>query len=230
MRIANAQPFKKMKMRSILFLINVCTLFDVLGQRSYSFISPLPPESAHIHAVDAHLFGVYKADSSDIVYEFNAAGIFTRSLSIVPISRETVRETSTYRISGNYIHGIKENDSLPCVLEGEYYFVGVPRRDTIVSMNSKNELRKMGSGEYILNFYENGAYTPCLVRINSGKLSIHFFDYRDDQTFAAIKSQQSKQEEELTHVYLLPTIKEWKKMDSSSLFGKPAIYKLESSR
>jgi hypothetical protein len=219
-RIANAQPFKKMKMRSILFLISVCALFDVLGQRSYSFISPLPPESAHIHAVDAHLFGVYKADSSDIVYEFNAAGIFTRSLSIVPISRETVRETSTYRISGNYIHGIMANDSLPCVLG----------RDTIVSMNSKNELRKIGSGEYILNFYENGTYTPCLVRINSGKLSIHFFDYRDDQTFAAIKSQQSKQEEELTHVYLLPTIKEWKKMDSSSLFGKPAIYKLESSR
>lgn len=206
------------------FIVVVFFRFFAFSQFSYSFMSPLPPESERHQAVDQQYFGIYEADSSGIVYEFNAAGVFTRSLSVIPISRSLVRETSTYRVSGDYIYGLKENDSLPFVLEGENYFVGIPRRDTIVGINSKNELRKVANGAYILNFYENETYIPCLLKFNSGKLSLHFFDYMDEQAFKTIRSQQSKKEEDLTYVYLLPTLKEWKKMDSSFIFGKPSVY------
>jgi hypothetical protein len=201
------------------------------AQVSYEFMQPLPPESARINSVDKTLHGIYKSDSSDIVFEINSAGIYTRNLVIHSISRETVRETSKYQVKGDYIFGIAEADSLPCVLDGENYYFGVTRRDTLINMMSKNELRKLSANEYILNFYENGSYTPCLLRLESGKLSIKYFDYSTDTNpFALIKTKQSKTEAEGTYVYLLPTLKEWKKIDSKLIFGQAKEFKLQTSR
>jgi hypothetical protein len=199
------------------------------AQVSYEFMQPLPPDSKRINAVDQSHFGVYRAENSDLIYEFNAAGVFVRSLAIHSVSRETIRESSKYQIKGDYIFGVKQNDSLPCVLEGENYYFGVPKRDTIVSLHSKNELRKIGAGEYFLNYHENGLYTPCSIKFESGKLLMRFFDYPNEtKSFAEIKSQQSAIESDMTHVYLLPTLKEWKKIDSSQIFGTPSVFKLEA--
>lgn len=201
------------------------------SQISYEFMQPLPPESQRINSLDKSLHGIYKSDSSAIVFEINAAGIFTRNLVIHSISRETVRETSKYQVKGDYIFGIAEGDSLPCVLDGENYYFGVTRRDTLISSSSKNELRKLSANEYILNFFENGAYTPCLLKLESGKMSIKYFDYASDSNpFSGIKSKQSKTEEQGTYIYLLPTLKEWKKIDNKLIFGQAKEFKLQASR
>lgn len=218
-------------MRKIIIFICLLSIQFGRAQVSYEFIQPLPPESPRITSMDKTLHGIYKSDSSEIVFEINAAGIFTRNLVIHSISRETVRETSTYQVKGDYIFGISEADSLPCVLDGENYYFGVTRRDTLISLTGKNELRKLSANEYILNFFENGAYTPCLMKFESGKLFINYFDYATDTNlFSAIKSKQTKTEEQGTYVYLLPTLKEWKKIDSKELFGQSKEFKLQSSR
>lgn len=214
-------------------VLSICLLIFQFGftQVSYEFMQPLPPESQRLNTLDKTLHGIYKSDSSEIVFEINAAGIFTRNLVIHSISRETVRETSKYQVKGDYIFGISEADSLPCVLDGENYYFGVTRRDTLISLTSKNELRKLSANEYILNFFENGAYTPCLLKLESGKLSIKYFDYKTDSNpFAAIKTKQSKTEEQGTYIYLLPTLKEWKKIDNKLIFGQAKEFKLQSSR
>lgn len=200
--------------------------FSVKSQISYEFIQALPPNSKEILCVDREHFGMYDSDSSDIVFELNAAGIFTRNLVIQSISRETLRENSKFEIKGDYIFGIDENDSLPCVLDGENYYFGISRRDTIIRMNGKNQLRKVATGEYIVNFEENGLYTPCLLKFNGSALSIRYFDYPSDKNiFTNIKSQQSKMDNDMTITYLLPNEKEWKKIDKNDIFGKETIYK-----
>jgi len=218
-------------MKNIVLSVSLLIFHFGYTQVSYEFIQPLPPESQRVNLVDKAHHGIYKGDSSDIVFEMNAAGIFTRNLIIQSISREMVRETSHVQVKGDYIFGIANNDSLPCVLDGEHYYFGITRKDTLISRTSKNELRRLSTNEYILNFYENGAYTPCLIKIESGKLSVKYFDYATDSNpFSAIKSKQSKTEEQGTYVYLLPTLKEWKKIDNHLMYGKAAIFKLQSSR
>jgi hypothetical protein len=196
------------------------------GQVSYQFMQPLPPETEDLRSVDQKYFGVYQSDASEIKYEVSAAGIFTRNLVIHSISRETVRETSKYRIQGDYIYGIHETDSLPCVLEGENYYFGVERRDTIVAGNSKNKLRKVAANEYVISFEEGGLFTPCLIAFSGNALSIRYFDYpAEDPIFKSIKSQQTSVDLGMNTIYLLPTLKEWKKLDRSKMFGKTIDFK-----
>lgn len=217
-------------MKNIILLISLLVFRLGSSQVSYEFMQPLPPESARITTIDKNLHGIYTSDSSDIIFEINSAGIYTRNVVIHSISREMVRETSKYQVKGNHIFGIAEADSLPCVLDGDNYYFGVPRRDTLISANSKNELRKLSAREYILNFYENGSYTPCLLTLESGKLSIKYFDYPNDSNpFIGIKSKLTKTEETGTYTYLLPTLKEWKKIDYKLIFGKAKEFKLQTS-
>ena len=205
-------------------------LFLVIGitnaQVSYQFIQPLPPETEDLRSVDQKYFGIYQSDASEIKYEVTAAGIFTRNLVIHSISRETVRETSKYRIQGDYIFGVHETDSLPCVLEGENYYFGVERRDTLVTGNSKNKLRKVAANEYVISFEEDGLFTPCLITFSGNSMSIRYFDYpAEDPVFKSIKSQQTSVDLGMNTIYLLPTLKEWKKLDRSKMFGKAIDFK-----
>jgi hypothetical protein len=218
-------------MKFLLIFFGSMMSFHSMTQISYEFMQPLPPESQRINSLDNTFYGIYKSDSSNIVFEVTASGIYTRNLVIHSISRETVRETSTFSVKGDYIFGIAENDSLPCVLDGENYFFGVMRRDTLVNASSKNELRKITDTKYLLNFYENGTYTPCLLTTTSGKLNIQYFDYSTEANpFSSIKSKQFKIEEQATYVYLLPTLKEWKKIDHQFIFGESSMYQLQSTR
>ena len=199
------------------------------AQVSYEFIEALPPETSSVSFVDLPYFGVYKADSSAITFEFNSTGVFTRNLIIQSISRKTIRESSQFEVRGNYLFGIAENDSLPCVLEDENYYFGIVRRDTIIGSTSKNQLKKINASTYMLNFIENGSFTPCLIQFDGSALSIRYFDYATDtQIFSKIKSQQSKIEEQMTYVYLLPNLKEWKKINQAQLFGESKVFQKQA--
>lgn len=213
-------------MRTLVTFLSLFLSYGAIAQVSYQFMQALPPETEDLRSVDQKYLGIYKSDASDITYEITAAGIFARNLVIHSISRETVRETSKYRIQGDYIFGVHETDSLPCVLEGEYYYFGVERRDTIVTGNSKNKLRKVSANEYTISFEEQGLFTPCLITFSGNSMSIRYFDYPvDELIFKSIKSQQSSVDLGMNTIFLLPTLKEWKKLDRSKMFGKAIDFK-----
>lgn len=196
------------------------------AQVSYQFMQPLPPETENLRSVEQKYYGTYTSSESEITYEITAAGIFVRNLVIHSVSRALVRETSNYRIQGDYIFGIHETDSLPCVLEGENYYFGVERRDTIVAGNSTNKLRKLSASEYLINFEEQGLYTPCLLTFSGNSMSIRYFDYpAEEPIFKSIKSQQSSADLGMNTIYLLPTLKEWRKLDQSKMFSKSIKFK-----
>lgn len=206
-------------------LIFILLVFNAKTQVSYEFMEALPPDGKDIRSVDPQHYGVYASDSSQIKFEINATGIYTRNIVIHRISRDTLRESSKFYVKDDFIYGIKKGDSLPCFPDGDFYYFGMERLDTLVSANSKNKLRKISNGEYLINFEENGTFTPCSVTFNSGQLSIRYFDYPTDQpVFSSITKQQKAEANNINTIYLLPTAKEWKKLDRTKFFGKPISY------
>jgi len=210
-----------MKFFPTLFFLNI-TLIS-FGQVSYDFAQPLPPEVMNVQHVDKPYRTIYTNENNQ--FEFSEAGIFTLTTVVHSISRETLRESSQYRVRNGYIFGVHENDSIPCVEENDRFYFGIRQRDTLIGINSKNILRKIDATNYLLNFNENGTYTPCLITFNGKSLIIRYFNYDDkSKPFEKFKSKTVKESEGIEYVTLNPTLKEWEKMSQKDFLGDAVIY------
>ncbi len=210
-------------MRILFFFLLFSTVVN--AQVSYEFMEALPPEGKDIRSVDPQHYGFYTSEGSEIKLEFNASGVYTRNIVIQRISRDSLRETSRFFVRNDHIFGVSKKDSLPCVPDGDFYYFGMERLDTLISGRSANKMRKISANEYLISFAENGTYTPCLITLNNGKLQLRYFDYPSDQpVFSVIAKQQQTVVDGMNTVYLLPTAKEWKKIDRSKIFGSSINY------
>lgn len=218
-------------MRKTFFLFAIFSAFIASAQKSYEFAISLPPSLKAITEVDRSLFGNYVGIDKYPYYEVNAAGIFVHSLSIHSISRDSLRETTKYRVKGDWIFGVIKGDSLPCVLDGDNYFFGISQREMIVGNNCKNELKMLSKNEYLLSFEEDGRFIPCKLRFENKTLKVSYFDYSSED-FANLEAVKKKQEITeidsgvLPIVLLLPTEKEWTKMQQGGIFGQTISYSL----
>lgn len=186
--------------------------FFSIGQKSYYFSEPSPINGKSQTTVDKKWHGKYIVSKGNYVYEVNESGISMISTTISSISREEIRESSKYDVRNNYIFGIVENDSLPCVLENDRYFFGVRNREVIIGVGSKNVLIPSGRvpNEYILNVYENGYYMPSIIVFETKKISISQLDYDYETTvFDFIAEKKSVQSQNLEIVVLKPSTAEF---------------------
>lgn len=219
-------------MRNFFFFLLIFSALSLSAQKSYEFAIAMPPSIKPITEVDRSLFGNYMGVDKYPFYEVNAAGIFVHSLSIHSISRDSLRETTKYKVKGDWIFGVIKGDSLPCVLDGDNYFFGIPQREMIVGNNCKNELKMLSKNEYLLNFEEDGRFIPCKLKFENKVLKVSYFDYSSDD-FANLEAVKKKQEITVIEqgvlpiVLLLPTEKEWTKMQQSGLFGQVISYSLK---
>jgi len=186
--------------------------FFSIGQKSYYFSESYPNNGKSQNTVDKKWHGKYIVGKGNNVYEVNEDGISMVSTVISSISREEIRESSKYDVRNNYIFGIIENDSLPCVLENERYFFGVRNKEIIIGAGSKNVLKPSGRipNEFILNVYENGYYMPSIILFESKKISISQLDYDYETTvFDFITEKKSVQGQNLEIVILNPSDEEF---------------------
>lgn len=204
-------------------LLSVAVSLCASAQISYDFGTAVPPQGKEVPAVATHLYGVYSNGDSPLKYEFNQEGIFIISININSISRKTIRESSKYEVRNNWIFGITE-DSLPCVLEGENYYFGVRNRQQIAGPGSTNKLVQLTGMTYVLNYVENGKYTPAYLSFAGNGVSIRQFDYSSDtKAFKKIK-QRTSEVKAIEFVTLYPTLEEWSKLDQDDFLGQPLIY------
>lgn len=199
--------------------------FFGVSQVSYDFSEALPPKGNTVSTVSNSLFGQYQSDNKETFYEFKEDGVWIISTLISSISRETIRESSKYTVKNGYIFGVVENDSLPCELEGERYYFGMRNKEQIIGGNSKNILKKIDQSTYVINFYENGGYTPSLFTFTSKSLSVQHFDYETGTTlFESIEKKSNKMVEKMNYITLTPTENEFSKIGFSSILGGKTIY------
>lgn len=206
-------------MKIVGFIASV--LFTVLafGQESYYFSNAVPSEQVIVKTVDKNLFGEYSSEVATRVYEITEEGIFILSTSISSISRETIRESSKYDVRNNMLYGLIENDSVPCVLEGENYYFGVQNRDVLIGANSYNKLTRISNTEYILNYEEDGLFVPAKLTFINGNLTISELNYdADTKLFKRIKIQKEIPNEYFKLIVLSPTSDEFDKLIKKGVF------------
>lgn len=195
------------------------------SQHSYDFATPLPPEGQQTNSIAKPYFGTYSSDKIDIDYEFSADGVFAVSTLYSSISRETIRESSKYRVENDFLFGVKEDDSIPCILEGEFYYFGIKSREQIVGGSTKNILTKISETAYILNFEDNGHYTPSLFEFKGKELSIRHFSYEESaNSFDAISLRTEKPSKDYTYVTLEPSLAEWNALSRDSILGEKLFF------
>ena len=214
-----------LNMRHTLFLLSFSTIFQSFGQISFDFSEPLPIDEKSITSVSSSDFGTYISENNETKYIFDSQGIWIETIIFSSISKETIRESSTYVVRNGYIFGVALNDSLPCVLENERYHFGLKNKEQVVGGNSLNVLKKFNSSSYILNFKENSGFTPSLLTFNGKNLTIQHFDYETGTNqFSTIIIQSSKKIEGMNYITLSPSKQEWKELDQVKLFGSKYFY------
>jgi len=213
-------------MKIIGLLTSLFLTFFSIGQKSYYFSDPLPSSEDKVTNVDSKYFGLYKSDEAARSYQISEEGIFIISTSISSVSREMIRESSTYRVHNNYIFGVVKDDSLPCVLEGERYYFGIQNKDVLVSTSSKSQLAKISAGRYILNHAEDGLFTPSLLYFEGNKLILEEFNYDFETTvFDKIQNQKVTPSEHFDIVILSPTKDEFNALMGNSIFSESFTFK-----
>lgn len=210
-----------------LFTITALLFISFIGisQVSYDFSEALPPKEKTVLTVNNSLFGEYQSSDKETFYEFKEDGVWIISTMISSISRETIRESSKYMVKNGYIFGVVADDSLPCELEGERYYFGMRNKEQIIGGNSKNIFKKIDQSTYVINFYENGGYTPSLFTFTGKNLSVQHFDYETGTTlFESIEKQSNKKVENMNYITLTPTEKEFSQIGILSIFSEKIVY------
>ena len=212
-----------MKIIGILFAL--FSTFFVKSQISYDFANTLPPEGEKNTTVLKTFFGTYSSEQTDIDYQFTKEGVFAISFIYNTISRETIRESSIYSVKDGYLFGVTGADSLPCELQGEFYHFAIMIKEQIVGGAAKNVMSKLNQSTYILNFEDNGHFTPSYLTFKGNELSIQHFTYEDATTiFDVITDKAETTIGEMNYITLNPTKEEWIGMQQNDISGTKILF------
>lgn len=202
-------------------LVAMCTLGNA-QTNSYSFAKFVAPNGIEVENVSPSYYGEYILDDYTLI--INEKGIFSKNTLYLSISKETIRKNDKYSVRGNYLFGIKENDSIFCVLDGDQYFYGLREEVQLIGDSTSNKLIDDGDCYYI-NFYEDGIWMPARLEFKNGKLLIAHFDYPSDtEVFNHIELRTQTLNEGLNEIKLWPTSEEWNAIDLSIIFPEVKEY------
>ena len=92
-------------------------------------------------------------------------GIYLKKNKLLNISREEVRENSKYRVSKGWLHGVIENDSIPCALDGDMYFFLTPVKTYLFEAEvGQQSLVQITDARYcIFSKEDNGFYSGVIL-------------------------------------------------------------------
>ncbi|MEX1000541.1 MAG: hypothetical protein WDZ35_00350 [Crocinitomicaceae bacterium] len=176
--------------------------------------------------LESRYFGKYEL-TDDEQYEvrksagefliLDETGIYIEKNRISHISREEVRENSTYNVRKGWLHGVVENDSIPCALDGENYYFLVPVKTYLYEKKvPTTQLVLFSAGVYGLFYREEGDHFSAIVlsvKNNGLQLKNIEFSLEGEQGISNIeKKEKVKKAEKDFDTYLLsPTKEEWNK-------------------
>jgi hypothetical protein len=159
-------------MKKVLFGTLLFFSFAVNAQKMLQFSDPQPAEASATSSCDEVCYGRYKDEQSGATYIIDQHGISIETVVINFVTRAQIRESSKLRIRGNYLHGIKANDSVPCVEDGEKVYYGLPQKMTIIGTGNLNSLKRISAKKYVINFHEGQYFEPSLLVFDSKGLHI----------------------------------------------------------
>lgn len=211
-------------MKKVLLVFSLLVQFLSFSQKTVQFSDPLPFGSSSQPTTDKIHFGKYKSSDSQVTYVIDEKGISIVTLAIASITREQVRESSKLQVRGNYIHGIKTNDSVPCVLEGENYYYGIESKLMIAGEGSLNTFVKINANKYVINFHEGMYFEPSIVTFSGGKMTIIHSELNYQPLFQSFLQVNTITRYGSEVAILAPTFEQWERLEASLFTGKKLVY------
>ena len=142
-------------------------------------------------------------------------GIYLQKNKLMSMPKAEVRENSAYNVRNGWMHGVLENDSVPCALEEDIYYFLIPYKTYLYKMSTPpNELVKINKSSYAIFSYEDvGAYSITVVQFTASGLEMKEVEMTMDGD-RSIENIEKKEElvddsNELTTYILDPTKQEW---------------------
>ncbi|MBI2257844.1 MAG: hypothetical protein HYU67_02985 [Flavobacteriia bacterium] len=199
-------------------ITNIC----VFAQSSFLFKETLPVEVKENSFFDEEYFGKYQGDKQEVYYEINKEGICTVSTMYTFISKEQVRETSRYKVKGDYLFGVVNNDSVLCHFEDDKYYFKIEIKKYL----SKEEvsIKKWKKNKFIVNFIEDGGFSPSIFEFSNKQLIVQHFNYSENEKFSFINNKETITKEGSLTIYLNPTKQESKIILDKNYFDKSLVY------
>ena len=211
-------------MKKVLLVFTLSLQFFSFSQKTVQFSDPLPFGSPSQLTTDKTHFGKYKSSDSQVTYIIDEKGISIVTVAIASITREQVRESSKLQVKGDYLFGIRANDSVPCVLEGENYYYGIESKLVIAGEGSLNTFTKISANKYIINFHEGSYFEPSLVTFAGGKMTIIHSELNYQPLFQSILQVNTITRYGSEVAILAPTYEQWERLEANLFTGKKLIY------
>lgn len=204
-------------------------LFTLSQNYSVYFEKP-HPEAGKVKDAD-FIQGQYQDTSlHQATWIFNEKGIYTSEVIPLKIPKAEVRESSKYNVSNGYIFGVKDNDSLPYIMQGDAYLVGIENlrlQADWKNKESENEVY-MNDQSLYLHFKEGDYYS--IIKIEQKVNTLVFYEFHYEAHTEQLKSLKKTDEEKINSMPTLilnPKSKEWEEYNLESYF-KPymRLYRL----
>lgn len=204
-----------------IFFFSTYLLF---GQKMVEFSDPLPPDYKLAQAVDKDLYGDYRNEATGTIYHFDETGISIVTRVIAYVTREQVRESSKIQARNGMLYGVVPNDSVPYVEEGERYYYGIRNAVKIAGEGSGNQLTRIDTKTYVLNFLEGTFFEPSMLTFGPAGLSIVHanLDYRDEYDRLLKTNTVTKYNTEI--VILAPADTQWSWLKPLLFGGEKLAY------
>ena len=196
----------------------------IFGQKTVQFADPQPSGSKLVQTVDKNLFGSYKSSDLSATYIVDESGISIVSTVVGYVTRKQVRESSKLQVHGSFLLGIKENDSVPCVLEGEKYYYGISQKLVIAGEESMNMLTRISANMYVINFHEGDYFEPSLVTFNGNTMTIVHGDMTYQDIFKPILQIKTITRYGSEVAILAPDASQWNSLQQAIFEGKKLVY------
>ncbi len=216
-------------MKKVLFIFTVSSHFFVFSQKTIQFSDPLPSGKATQITTDKKFFGNYKSNQSNVTYVIDETGISIQTLMVASVSRKQLRESSQLQYRNNYLFGIKENDSVPCVLEGENYYYGIVSKLPITCDSSSNKLTQISPNSYIINFHEGAYFEPSLLQFTATGLEIIHSELKYQPFFSKFLQVATITRSGSEVAILTPTFEQSEQLKKELFIGEKLIYLKENN-
>lgn len=216
-------------MKSFALVLMLFWFFDFFAQQSYEFKSALPPTGDVLKTVSASYFGSYVNAETGTVFQFSEEGVAMIAIINSYITKEQVRESSRFQVRNNFLFGVIEGDSVPCIFEDDKYFFGMKQKTILNDAAHKGVLKKINEATYVINFYEGNGFTPSTITFKGNSILLNHFDYASEtHIFDAINSKEMIKGPGYTTQLLNPTQKEWELISKQPMFGKETVFLKEA--
>ena len=204
------------------YILLFCSVSFCYGQDNYSvYFKKEHPEAGKVKDI-SFFSGQYKDTvNSGATWIFNDEGIYTAEVIPLRIPKKSVRESSKYTVKEGYIFGVRENDSLPYIMQGDDYLVGIENKRLQADWKNKDSENEIYSNKHTLylHFKEGDYYS--LVKIVKDYQSLVFYEFNYEKCLDHLKKLKKTEEEKIGNnptLIINPKSKEWQEFNLEQYF------------